>query len=79
MPITDVIASYGRGCVHPALFDRFYEIFLAGDPSDVRPDELCQTKALLREGVSIFLIHVEGKPVGMACLSRSRSRTAPNG
>ncbi len=36
MPIRDVVASYGRCCVHPEFFDRFYDIFLASDPA-IRP------------------------------------------
>ena len=51
MPITDVIASYGRCCVHPAFFDRFYEIFLGSDPA-IRPmfvrTNFAKQKALLR-------------------------------
>ena len=73
MSIRDVVASYGRCCMHPAFFDRFYEIFQACDPS-IRPmfarTNFAKQKALLREGVSMLLMHVEGKPVGTACLDR---------
>lgn len=73
MSIRDVIASYGRCCLHPEFFDRFYEIFQASDPV-IRPmfarTNFAKQKSLLREGVSMLLMHVEGKPVGTACLDR---------
>ena len=80
MPITDVIASYGRCCVHPRFFDRFYEIFLASDPA-IRPmfvrTNFAKQKALLREGVSMLLMHLDGKPVGTACLDRLAESHGP--
>lgn len=80
MPITDVIASYDRCCVYPAFFDRLYEIFLASHPA-IRPmfarTNFAKQKALLREGVSMLVMHVEGKPVGMACLSRLAESHSP--
>lgn len=80
MPITDVIVSYGRCCVHSAFFDRFYEIFLGSDPA-IRPmfvrTNFAKQKALLREGVSMLLMHPEGKPVGTACLDRIAEAHSP--
>jgi hemoglobin-like flavoprotein len=81
MPISDVVASYGRCCVHPAFFDRFYEIFLASDPA-IRPmfarTNFAKQKSLLREGVSMLLMHLEGKPVGTACLDRLAESHSPS-
>ena len=81
MPISDVVASYGRCCVHPAFFDRFYEIFLASDPA-IRPmfarTNFAKQKSLLREGVSMLLMHLEGKPVGTACLDRLAESHRPS-
>lgn len=34
-------------------------------------------KALLREGVSMLLMHLEGKPVGTACLDRIAETHGP--
>lgn len=82
MSIRDVIASYGRCCLHPEFFDRFYEIFQASDPV-IRPmfarTNFAKQKSLLREGVSMLLMHVEGKPVGTACLDRLAASHGPRG
>lgn len=81
MPVSDVVASYGRCCVHPAFFDRFYEIFLASAPA-IRPmfarTNFAKQKSLLREGVSMLLMHLEGKSVGTACLDRLAESHSPS-
>lgn len=73
MPIEHVVASYGRCCLQPEFFDRFYEMFLGIHPS-IRPmfahTNFAKQKALLREGVAMMLMHLEGKSVGTLCLDR---------
>lgn len=73
MPIEHVVASYGRCCLQPEFFDRFYEIFLGIHPS-IKPmfahTNFAKQKALLREGVAMMLMHLEGKSVGTLSLNR---------
>lgn len=73
MKIEQVLSSYGRCCMHPAFFDRFYEIFLSSDPAIrllfIRTN-FAKQKSLFREGVSMLLMHVEGNLIGTACLDR---------
>lgn len=80
MEIGHVVESYGRCCMQPAFFDRFYEIFLASDPA-IRPmfvrTNFAKQKSLLREGVSMLLMHVEGKSVGTTCLNRLAETHGP--
>lgn len=73
MPIERVVASYGRCCMRPEFFDRFYNIFLGSHPS-IKPmfaqTNFTKQKALLREGVAMMLMHLEGKSIGTLCLNR---------
>jgi hemoglobin-like flavoprotein len=80
MSLQHVISSYGRCCVNPGFFDRFYEIFL-GSHSAIKPmfakTNFSKQKTLLREGVSMMLLHLEGKTVGTTCLNRLAETHSP--
>ncbi len=73
MQLALVVASYGRCCMNPRFFDRFYEVFLTSHPA-IKPmfakTNFLKQKALLREGVAMMLLHLEGKSVGTVCLDR---------
>ncbi|MBI4001835.1 MAG: globin [Nitrospira defluvii] len=75
-----VKVSYGRCCVHPAFFDRFYNIFLESHPK-IKPmfanTDMTKQKSLLRQGLSMLLMHVEGNRFGtqgMEKIAESHSR-----
>lgn len=80
MSVEQVVSSYGRCCVSPKFFDRFYEIFLESHPA-IKPmfahTNFIRQKALLREGVSMMLLHLEGKLVGTMCLDRLAETHSP--
>ncbi|MDR4479856.1 MAG: globin [Nitrospira sp.] len=81
MRIEQVVASYGRCCVCPEFFDRFYAIFLGSHPS-IKPmvahTSFTKQKALLREGVAMMLLHLEGKSIGTQCLNRLAKTHSPH-
>lgn len=71
--ISIVKKSYGRACLNPQFFDRFYDIFLKSSPK-IEPKfaktDFEKQKQLLRTGVAMLLSHVEGKSVGTVTLNR---------
>ncbi len=73
MADSDVSQSYGRCCVNPKFFDRFYDIFLKSHPA-IAPmfqnTNFGKQKALLRSGLSMMLMHTDGKPFGTQAMDR---------
>lgn len=71
--ILEVKNSYGRSCLNPQFFDKFYDIFLQSHPS-LKPmfakTDFKKQKELLRTGVAMLLAHVEGKTAGTMTLDR---------
>ncbi len=65
--------SLGRSVARGTLFDRFYDIFLKSNPAFVpmfAKTDLKKQKELLRHGVSLGLLYVEGKSIGENGLAR---------
>jgi hemoglobin-like flavoprotein len=60
----DVIASFGRCCIQPDFFDRFYEIFVDSHPG-IAPmfaeTNMKRQKELLRHGITTALMMISGK------------------
>ena len=73
MSLTEVKESYSRCCVNPKFFDMFYANFLASHPA-IAPmfakTEMTKQKALLRQGVSMMFMHLDGKGVGTTGIDR---------
>jgi hemoglobin-like flavoprotein len=73
MSLAEVKESYSRCCVHPRFFDLFYEAFLASHPT-IAPmfakTDMAKQKSLLRQGVSMMLMHLGGNTVGTTGLDR---------
>ncbi len=73
MAIKDVKDSYGRCCVNPKFFGLFYETFLASHPA-IAPmfakTDMSKQKSLLRQGLSMMLMHLEGNTVGTTGMDR---------
>ncbi len=71
--LLEVKQSYGRACLKPEFFDRFYDIFFQSNPS-LKPmfakTDFKKQKESLRTGVAMLLAHVEGKPIGTMTLDR---------
>ncbi len=80
MAIEDVVASYGRCCVNPKFFDRFYEIFLASNPA-IKPmfekTDFAKQKSLLRQGISFMLMYLQGKATGTMAMNRLADSHSP--
>ncbi len=80
MNIDAVVASYGRCCVNPAFFDRFYDIFLASNPA-IKPmfakTDFVKQKALLRQGISYMLMYLQGKATGTMAMTRLADSHGP--
>jgi len=65
--------SFSRCCVNPAFLDRFYEIFLGSHPAIApmfRNTNFARQKQLLRTGLAMMMMHVEGNQVGTQGLDR---------
>lgn len=65
--------SYGRTCLNPKFFDRFYDIFLTSHPA-IKPmfknTDFSKQKPILKTGIAMLLSHLEGKPAGTMTLNR---------
>lgn len=68
-----VKVSFGRCCVAPTFFDRFYEIFLNSHPA-IKPmfqhTDMSRQKSLLRQGLTMLIMHGEGNRFGTQSLER---------
>lgn len=68
-----VTESFGRCCVNPRFLDRFYEIFLSSHPA-IKPmfqkTNMDKQKSLLRQGLSMIIMHGEGNTFGTRSLDR---------
>jgi hemoglobin-like flavoprotein len=73
MSLVEVKESYSRCCVNPRFFDLFYETFLRSHPT-IAPmfakTDMVKQKSLLRQGVSMMLMHLGGNTVGTTGLDR---------
>ena len=72
-PVENVEKSYGRCSVNPQFLDRFYEIFLASNSSIApmfKTTNMAQQKALLRQGITMVLMHNKGNSFGTRALDR---------
>ncbi len=73
MSLADVKDSYSRCCVNPDFFDLFYKNFLASNPS-IGPmfakTNMAKQKTLLRQGLSMMLMHLGGNSVGTTGIDR---------
>lgn len=73
MAQSEVEKSFGRCTVNPKFLDRFYEIFLASNPS-IGPmfakTEFTKQKAALRGGLTMILMHSQGNSVGTKALDK---------
>lgn len=71
--LAEVKQSYGRACLQPIFFDRFYDIFLQSSPR-IKPlfakTDFKKQKEALRTGLAMLLAHVEGKPTGTMTVNR---------
>ncbi len=71
--LSEVKKSYGRACLNPHFFDRFYDIFLQSHP-DIKPlfanTDFKKQKEALRTGLAMLLAHVDGKPTGTMTVNR---------
>ena len=71
--LAEVKQSYGRACLDPKFFDRFYDIFLASNPR-IKPmfakTDFSKQKAALRTGLAMLLAHLEGKAAGTMTVNR---------
>lgn len=80
MNIKDVKDSFGRCCTNPKFFDRFYDIFLASHPA-IKPmfahTDFVKQKSLLRQGLAMMLLHLDGKTVGTMALNRIADSHGP--
>lgn len=73
MSLAEVKESYSRCCVNAKFFDLFYENFLASHPT-IAPmfakTDMAKQKSLLRQGVSMMFMHLDGKGVGTTGIDR---------
>ena len=71
--LAEVKQSYGRACLQPKFFDRFYDIFLQSSPR-IKPmfanTDFKKQKEALRTGLAMLLAHVEGKAAGTMTVNR---------
>lgn len=80
MNVSAVKTSYGRCCVNPKFFDRFYEIFLKSNPAIAlmfANTNFTKQKTLLRQGLSMMLMHLEGVNVGTIGMKRIGESHSP--
>ncbi|WHZ21553.1 MAG: hypothetical protein OJF47_000665 [Nitrospira sp.] len=73
MSLAEVKESYSRCCTNPKFFELFYTNFRASHPA-IAPmfakTDMAKQKSLLRQGVSMMLMHLGGNNVGTTGIDR---------